>query len=136
MHRLSNLDYYSGITISVMNWKDMDDVAADIDDVLSRTHKPVGSDPVDYQILNQRTLVNSQVVASNRLERYVRKVDASVLAVTGLGILAIGWISASERTGEIGLRRALGTTRRDIFAQFLTESRRAWFHRGGRSAPR
>ncbi len=122
MHRLSNVDYYSGITLSVTNWQDMNDVAADVDAVLARTHRPVGNDPVDYQILNQRTLVDDQISASRRLGRYVVSVGASALIVAGLGILAICWISVSERAGEIGLRRALGATRRDIFAQFVLEA--------------
>ena len=122
MHRLSNLDYYSGIALSVTNWEHMDEVATDVGAVLSRTHRPVGNDPADYQILNQRTLVDTEAVASKRLAGYVRVVGASTLVVAGLGILAISWISVSERASEIGLRRALGATRRGIFAQFLFEA--------------
>lgn len=122
MHRLSNLDYYSGIALSVTNWERMDEVTTDVDTILLRTHRPVGNDPLDYQILNQRTLVDAEVLASKRLEGYVRIVSASALVVAGLGILAISWISVTERASEIGLRRALGATKRDIFAQFIFEA--------------
>lgn len=122
MHRLSNRDYYNGITASVANWQDMDEVAGDIGDILSRTHKPLANEPVDYQILNQRTLVDDQMTASRRLGRYVRAVSAGALIISGLGIFAICWTSVSERAGEIGLRRAVGATKLDIFLQFLLEA--------------
>ena len=54
--------------------------------------------------------------------RYVRMVGGSALVVAGLGILAICWIRVTERAGEVGLRRAPGATKRDIFAQFLMEA--------------
>ena len=122
MRRLSNLDYFSGIVVSVANWERMNEVTEDVDALLARSHRPVGNDPLDYQILNQRTLVDTEVLASRRLEDYVRVVGASALVVAGLGILAISWISVMERASEIGLRRALGATKRDIFAQFICEA--------------
>ena len=122
MHRLSNLDYYSGIALSVAAWERMNDVTSDVEALLARSHRPLGNDPSDYQILNQRTLVDTEVLASRRLGGYVRIVGASALVVAGLGILAVSWISVMERAGEIGLRRALGATKRDIFTQFLSEA--------------
>lgn len=122
MHRLSNRDYYNAIAVSVVNWQDMDEVAGDIGDILSKTHKPLANDPLDYQILNQRALVDDQMTASLQLGRYVRAVSAGALIISCLGILAICWISVSERAGEIGLRRAAGATKRDIFLQFLLEA--------------
>lgn len=71
---------------------------------------------------NQKSLIDTEITSSTRLELLVKCVGLSGLAVSGLGILAICWIAVGERVGEIGIRRALGATKSDIFFQFLFEA--------------
>jgi putative ABC transport system permease protein len=120
-HRLLNVDYYSGLLLSVDPNDLIDDEKALIEAVLSQTHRAVGRTPVDFEVRSQKALVDTRLAASNRLDRYVEMVGAAALAMSGVGILAICWVSVGERQMEIGLRRALGATQRDIFCQFLME---------------
>ncbi|MEO7209123.1 MAG: ABC transporter permease [Steroidobacteraceae bacterium] len=122
MHRLANIEYYSALAVSVVSWQKMAEVGSEADRILSRTHRPVGNDPSDYQILNQRTLIEAESAASKRLRGYVEAVGVSVLFIAGLGILAISWISVKERAAEIGLRRAMGATKAQVFGQFIFEA--------------
>ena len=62
------------------------------------------------------------MAAAARLDFFLRWIAASALTVSGLGIVAITWIAIKERTREIGTRRALGATRRDIFLQVSVET--------------
>jgi putative ABC transport system permease protein len=78
--------------------------------------------PEDFQIQNQKALIDTEIASSRRLTFLVRWVGLSGLVVSGLGILAICWIAVGERVVEIGIRRALGATKSDIFLQFLFEA--------------
>jgi putative ABC transport system permease protein len=62
------------------------------------------------------------MAAAARLGFFLRWIAASALTVSGLGIVAITWIAVKERTHEIGTRRALGATRKDIFFQVSFET--------------
>jgi putative ABC transport system permease protein len=122
MRRLANLDYFGAILFEVSSWDKMDDVTSAMREVLKKRHRAPGSVPDDFQIQNQKTLIDTEKTSSNRLEFLVKGVGLSGLAVSGLGILAISWIAVGERVGEIGIRRALGATKPDIFFQFLFEA--------------
>lgn len=122
MHRLANVDYLSGILFEVGRWGDMDRAAEATAAVLGRRHTTIGKLGPDFQIQNQKQLLDTQTAASAQLLLFVRWIGVSALCVSGLGILAISWISVRERTREIGTRRALGATRRDIFFQVVWES--------------
>jgi putative ABC transport system permease protein len=122
MRRLANVDYFSGIVFAVARWEEMDLAAAEVREVLRRRHVQVGKLPDDFQVQNQKQLIDTQLAASDRLLFFVRWIGISALAVSGLGVLAIAWISVKERTGEIGTRRALGATRADIFLQVVSEA--------------
>jgi putative ABC transport system permease protein len=121
-HRLLNVEYLSSLLVSIGEWKSVDAAAADIESILEKTHRPTGRAPPDFEVRNQKALVATRIAASERLDRYVNIVGASALAMSGLGILAICWVSVGERNLEIGLRRAVGATARDVFDQFLVES--------------
>jgi putative ABC transport system permease protein len=122
MRRLANVDYFSSILFAVTRWDKMDETTEAIHKVLSRRHHAPGNLPEDFQIQNQKALIDTEIASSNRLTFLVRWVGLSGLAVSGLGILAICWIAVGERVGEIGIRRALGATKSDIFFQFLFEA--------------
>jgi putative ABC transport system permease protein len=122
MRRLANVDYFSAILFAVTSWDSMDETTEAIHQVLRKRHRALGNLPEDFQIQNQKSLVDTEIVSSNRLTFLVRWVGLSGLVVSGLGILAICWIAVGERIVEIGIRRALGATRSDIFFQFLFEA--------------
>lgn len=122
MRRLSNIDYFSGILLAVDRWEDMDQSAAAATTVLRRRHRAAAGQPDDFQIMNQKQLLDTQLAASNQLMFFVRWIGIATLAVSGLGILAISWIGVRERTREIGTRRALGATRTSVFVQIVWES--------------
>lgn len=122
MHRLSSVDYYSGILLAVDRWDNMDGAAEATRGVLRQRHRTIGKLPADFQVQNQKQLLDTQLAASSQLLFFVRWIGMSALAVSGLGVLAIAWIGVRERTCEIGTRRALGATRADVFLQILWES--------------
>lgn len=122
MHRLGNADYFGSILFEVSSWDEMDAATKTIHEIFSRRHRALGNLPEDFEIQNQKALIDTEMASSERLTFLVRWVGLSGLAVSGLGILAICWIAVGERVVEIGIRRALGATKSDIFFQFLFEA--------------
>jgi putative ABC transport system permease protein len=122
MRRLANVDYFSAIFFTVARWDGMEETTESIHRVLSKRHRAPGNLPEDFQIQNQKALIDTEIASSHRLTFLVRWVGLSGLVVSGLGILAICWIAVGERVVEIGIRRALGATKSDIFLQFLFEA--------------
>ena len=122
MRRLMNLDHYSGILVEIDSLKNMDEAAGRIKTLLQQSHHIRASQPEDFQVQNQKTLLDTEMGASNRLGSFLRWVGASALLVSGLGIAAITWIAVRERTREIGTRRALGATSADILLQVQLEN--------------
>ena len=121
MRRLVNVDHYSGIVIELASMNAMDAAATQMRSLLRGQHHLRAGQADDFRIQNQKTLIDTQMAASARLNFFLRWIAASALAVSGLGIVAITWIAVKERTREIGTRRALGATRRDIFLQVCFE---------------
>jgi putative ABC transport system permease protein len=122
MRRLMNVDHYSGIVIEIDSTNSMNDAAEETRSLLRSLHHAGRNQPDDFQIQNQKTLIDTQMVAASRLDFFLRWIAASALTVSGLGIVAITWIALRERTREIGTRRALGATRSDIFLQVSVET--------------
>ena len=122
MRRLTNSDYFSGILVEIDSLNKMDESAGQIRSLLSRSHHIQSNEPEDFQVQNQKTLLDTQKVASKQLGLFLRWIGASALLVSGLGIVAITWIAVRERTREIGTRRALGATSADIFVQIQCEN--------------
>jgi putative ABC transport system permease protein len=122
MRRLMNVDHYSAIVVEVDSMGSMNAASAQIRSMLRTQHRIRPIQPEDFQIQNQKSLLDTQMAAAGRLDFFLRWIAASALTVSGLGILAITWIAIKERTREIGTRRALGATRGDIFLQVLVET--------------
>ena len=122
MHRLTNLDHYGGIVLEIDSLTGMDAAAEQSRSVLHQLHHIQRNQPDDFQIQNQKSLLDTQMAAAKRLDFFLQWIAASALAVSGLGIVAITWIAVKERTHEIGTRRALGATATDIFFQVTCET--------------
>ena len=120
--RLMNVDYYSGILVEVDALGGMDQAADQIRALLHQAHHVQRDQPDDFQVQNQKTLLDTQLAVAERLHFFLRWIGASALLVSGLGIVAITWIAVRERTREIGTRRALGATYADIFLQIQCET--------------
>lgn len=105
------------INVFVHNAEKVQETAGDIRDLLMRRHGREG-----FQMLLHRTLLD--VSRQTNQQRYVvlGGIGAVALIVSGLGVMAVMLASVSQRTREIGIRRAVGARRRDIVWQCLVES--------------
>jgi putative ABC transport system permease protein len=121
MRRLMNVDHYAGIVLEIESLNSMNAAAKQSSSLLHQLHHIQPNRKDDFQIQNQKSLLDTQMAAARRLGLYLRWIASSALAVSGLGIVAITWIAVKERTREIGTRRALGATAADIFLQVTCE---------------
>lgn len=122
MHRLMNVEHYAGIVLETDSIDSMNAAAEQSRSLLHQLHHIQPNQADDFQIQNQKSLLDTQMAAANRLNFFLRWIAASTLIVSGLGIVAITWIAVKERTHEIGTRRALGASAADIFFQVTCEA--------------
>ncbi len=125
MTRLSRGGQFRGSnTVSVINVKITDpsaqnQVVQDISQVLDQRHH-VAQD--DFTIQSQQDILNAANQVTGVLTIFLGGIAAISLIVGGIGIMNIMLVSVTERTREIGIRKAIGARKRDILAQFLTEA--------------
>ena len=99
----------------------MEEAEAQIAAILRQRHQIIGSDD-DFTITSQEDLVAALVEVSNVFTLFLGAIAGISLMVGGIGIMNIMLVSVTERTREIGLRKAVGARRRDILKQFLSEA--------------
>ncbi|MBX3695440.1 MAG: ABC transporter permease [Steroidobacteraceae bacterium] len=122
MRRLLNVEHYSALVLEVGTFEALPGAVRDVTDLLRDRHRTGGFRPDDFSVLNQQALADTRLAASRQLGFFVRWIGLSALLVAGVGVLAMAWITVRDRTREIGTRRALGATARDVFCQFAFEA--------------
>lgn len=115
-------DRVQNILVSVSEAENADKAIKQISDVLRMTHRIPPRSPDDFSILNQQDILAVAESITDVLTIFLGGVGAISLLVGGIGIMNIMLVSVTERTKEIGLRKALGARKKDILLQFLTES--------------
>lgn len=120
--RLLGITYIQKIDVKVTNESKINEVEADIKTVLRKEHKIKTGDYDDFSIHNMASIMDTAMDVTGKITLFLGVVASISLLVGGIGIMNIMLVSVTERTKEIGIRKALGATYRDILLQFLIES--------------
>jgi putative ABC transport system permease protein len=110
------------IAVKVDDATALPEVTSEIEMLMRQRHRIQRNDPEDFSIENPADVLNARWAATRILSILLTAVASVSLVVGGISIMNIMLVSVTERTREIGLRMAVGASRRDIRTQFLIEA--------------
>ncbi len=122
MKILFGLEYLNGINIQADDGADLTSLQDKITVLLRRRHKLADHEENDFRVMNQAELIQTVTDFTKTFTFLLGGIAAISLLVGGIGIMNIMLVTVTERTKEIGIRKAIGAKDRDILRQFLIES--------------
>ena len=122
MERVQGVDYLRMVYVSANDDNGINRLQADIENLLRVRHNIKDSNLDDFNIRNMQSIMETMQQTTSTLTLFLGAVAAISLVVGGIGIMNIMLVSVTERTREIGIRKALGATYNVIVTQFLIEA--------------
>ena len=115
-------DAVQSIAVQAASAETIDDVTDEIGTVLRRLHRLKPDEKDDFAVVSQEQILSIFGQITAILTIFLSAIASISLLVGGIGIMNIMLVSVTERTREIGIRKAVGAKRRDILTQFLIEA--------------
>jgi len=119
---LAGVDYVSTISVQAESSQAMASVQSGITNLLLRLHNIGDPQMADFSILSQQDILESASSITDTMTILLAAIAGISLIVGGIGIMNMMMTTVTERTREIGLRKAIGAKRLDISLQFLAEA--------------
>ncbi len=119
---LAGDNYVTTISVEATSQKDMAIIQQQISELLLSHHNISNPQLADFQILNQQDIVATASSVTDTMTILLASIAGISLIVGGIGIMNMMLTTVTERTREIGLRKAIGAKKRDISLQFLAEA--------------
>jgi putative ABC transport system permease protein len=110
------------ITVQATSQSALSAAEAQVSEIIEQRHKITDTAEPGFEVLNQGSLLTASSSTSSVFTTLLGAVAAISLLVGGIGVMNIMLVSVTERTREIGIRKAIGARRSDILTQFLTEA--------------
>jgi putative ABC transport system permease protein len=110
------------ITVQASSESTLNEAEAQVSTIIEERHKIKDTAEPGFSVLNQGSLLETSNSTSSVFTTLLGEVAAISLLVGGIGVMNIMLVSVTERTREIGIRKAIGARRSDILTQFLTEA--------------
>lgn len=122
MERVEGIDYLRMVYVVAKDDGGIDRLQADIENLLRVRHNIKDTNLDDFNIQNMKSIMETVAQTTGTFTLFLGAVAAISLVVGGIGIMNIMLVSVTERTREIGVRKALGATYSVIVTQFLIEA--------------
>jgi len=119
---LLGIDHFHEVIVTAESAEAVNRTIRDIEATLRETHGITDPEKDDFFVVSQEGLVSEITAILQILTIFLSAVVAIALVVGGIGVMNIMLVSVTERTREIGLRKAVGATTKDISRQFLLEA--------------
>ncbi len=119
---LAGDNYVTTISVQAESQDVMATIKQQITDLLLQRHNISNPQLADFQVLNQQDIVQTASAITNTMTILLASIAGISLIVGGIGIMNMMLTTVTERTREIGLRKAIGAKKRDISLQFLSEA--------------
>jgi putative ABC transport system permease protein len=120
--QLTGYGSINSITVQAKSESDLNAAEAEVTSIIEQRHDVTDTADPGFEVINQGSLLSASSSTSSVFTTLLGEVAAISLLVGGIGVMNIMLVSVTERTREIGIRKAIGARRSDILTQFLTEA--------------